>query len=78
MFYPAIMVTLSTILFAVLPAAALPLPYIVAAINQGFLNASLMLVARTIYSKDVAKFYNFFLFANAASSIALNRFLYGE
>ncbi|CAJ1018955.1 hypothetical protein IOCL1545_000183600, partial [Leishmania shawi] len=60
------------------PAAALPLPYIVAALGNGFLAGVAILVTRTIFAKDPAKHYHFCFTASMLASLVFNRFLYGE
>ncbi|PBJ79923.1 protein associated with differentiation 4 [Trypanosoma cruzi cruzi] len=69
---------LSLVLFLVVPRAALPLPYVLAALGNGFSAASLVLVYRTVFAKDPAKHYNFIFLALVCSTIFLNRLLYGE
>ncbi|EKF29455.1 hypothetical protein MOQ_006762 [Trypanosoma cruzi marinkellei] len=71
-------VILSLVLFLVMPRAALPLPYVLAAIGNGFGAASIVLVTRTIFAKDPAKHYNFIFLSVVISTILLNRLLYGE
>ncbi|KAF8283389.1 putative protein associated with differentiation 8 [Trypanosoma cruzi] len=73
-----VFVILSLVLFLVVPRAALPLPYLLAAIGNGFSAASLVLVSRTVFAKDPAKHYNFLFLALVSSTIFLNRLLYGE
>ncbi|EKF27533.1 hypothetical protein MOQ_008741, partial [Trypanosoma cruzi marinkellei] len=69
---------LSLILFLVVPKAALPLPYVLTALGNGFGAASIVLVSRTVFAKDPAKHYNFIFLASMSSTIFLNRLLYGE
>lgn len=78
LFLPSTFVLISMLLFLVLPKAALPLPYAVAAIGNGFCAAVTILVTRTIFAKDSAKHYNFCFVATAFSTVLLNRLLYGE
>ncbi|EKF27579.1 hypothetical protein MOQ_008692, partial [Trypanosoma cruzi marinkellei] len=73
-----VFVILSLILFLVVPNAALPLPFVLAAFGNGFGAASLVLVSRTVFAKDPAKHYNFIFLASMSSTIFLNRLLYGE
>ncbi|KAF8302936.1 putative protein associated with differentiation 8 [Trypanosoma cruzi] len=73
-----VFVILSLVLFLVVPRAALPLPYVLAALGNGFGAASLVLVSRTVFAKDPAKHYNFCFLASLFSTIFLNRLLYGE
>ncbi|ORC88547.1 uncharacterized protein TM35_000161850 [Trypanosoma theileri] len=78
LFFPVICVMLSMIFFLVLPKAALPLPYIMAALGNGFCAAVIVIVARTIFAKDPAKHYNFCFLGTMFSVIFLNRLTYGE
>ncbi|KAG5510430.1 hypothetical protein GH5_06629 [Leishmania sp. Ghana 2012 LV757] len=71
-------VIISIVLFLVLPAAALPLPYVIAAIGNGFYNGVMLLVISTIFAKDPAKHYHFCFSALVLSGVVFNRFLYGE
>ncbi|PWU84615.1 putative protein associated with differentiation 4 [Trypanosoma cruzi] len=77
-YFADVFVILSLVLFLVVPRAALPLPYVLAAIGNGFSAASLVLVSRTVFAKDPAKHYNFYFLASLLSTIFLNRLLYGE
>ncbi|GET86678.1 hypothetical protein, conserved [Leishmania tarentolae] len=78
LFFPTTCTIVSVVLFLVLPAAALPLPYIVAALGNGFFNGCAILVTRTIFAKDPAKHYHFCLSGYMSASLVFNRFLYGE
>ncbi|AIN96583.1 membrane transporter, putative [Leishmania panamensis] len=78
LFIPNTSIIIAIVLFLALPKQALPVPYVIAAIGNGFLAATTILITRTIYAKDPAKHYHFCFLSTAASSIALNRFLYGE
>ncbi|KAL7700287.1 protein associated with differentiation 4 [Lotmaria passim] len=78
LFFPTTSIIVAIILFLVLPAAALPLPYVVAAFGNGFCAASQILVTRTIFAKDPAKHYHFCFSSTMVATIVLNRFLYGE
>ncbi|KAK7194138.1 Protein Associated with Differentiation [Novymonas esmeraldas] len=71
-------VIVSCLLFLVLPARALPLPYVIAAIGNGFINGVILLVTRTIFAKDPAKHYHLCFTALVFSAVLFNRFLYGE
>ncbi|KAK7194133.1 Protein Associated with Differentiation [Novymonas esmeraldas] len=78
LFFPTSTIITSIVLFLTLPAVALPLPYVIAALGNGFCAASQILVARTIFAKDPAKHYHFCFSATMVASVLLNRFLYGE
>ncbi|KAF5216057.1 putative protein associated with differentiation 8 [Trypanosoma cruzi] len=77
-YFADVFVILSLVLFLVVPRAALPLPYVLAAMGNGFGAASIVLVTRTIFAKDPAKHYNFIFSSVVFSTILLNRLLYGE
>ncbi|PBJ79911.1 protein associated with differentiation 4 [Trypanosoma cruzi cruzi] len=77
-YFADVFVILSLVLFLVMPRAALPLPYVLAAMGNGFGAASIVLVTRTIFAKDPAKHYNFIFSSVVFSTILLNRLLYGE
>ncbi|KAK7194136.1 Protein Associated with Differentiation [Novymonas esmeraldas] len=77
-FFPTTCIIVSIVLFLVLPASALPLPYVIAALGNGFLAGVTLLVTRTIFAKDPAKHYHFLFFATMSASLVFNRFLYGE
>ncbi|ESL05618.1 hypothetical protein TRSC58_06726 [Trypanosoma rangeli SC58] len=78
LFGSVICALLSTTLFLVLPKAALPLPYVIASLGNGFSAATFVLVARVLFAKDPGKHYNFFFIATMGSTILLNRLMYGE
>ncbi|KAG5510429.1 hypothetical protein GH5_06628 [Leishmania sp. Ghana 2012 LV757] len=78
LFFPTTTIIISIVLFLTLPAAALPLPYVVAALGNGFLAGVIILVPRTIFAKDPAKHYHFCFTASMMASLVFNRFLYGE
>ncbi|KAK7194132.1 Protein Associated with Differentiation [Novymonas esmeraldas] len=78
LFLPTGSVIISLVLFLTLPAVALPLPYVIAALGNGFLAATIVLVSRTIFAKDAAKHYNFCFTATMTGSIFHNRLIFGE
>ncbi|ORC88540.1 uncharacterized protein TM35_000161780 [Trypanosoma theileri] len=78
LFFPTVSIMIAVILFLTLPAAALPLPYVIGALGNGFGAAVIVLVSRTIFAKDSAKHYDFCYLAVMLSAIVLNRFVYGE
>ncbi|KEG13174.1 hypothetical protein DQ04_01171070 [Trypanosoma grayi] len=78
LFFPTTSIIVAVVLFLTLPAAALPLPYVIAAMGNGFGAAIIVLVSRTIFAKDSAKHYDFCYVAVMLSAIILNRFAYGE
>ncbi|KAK7200093.1 Protein Associated with Differentiation [Novymonas esmeraldas] len=78
LFFPTGSFIASLVLFLTLPAPALPLPYVVSAIGNGFLAGVMLLLTRTIFARDPAKHYNFCFTAALVAAIVHNRFLYGE
>ncbi|RHW71670.1 Protein Associated with Differentiation [Trypanosoma brucei equiperdum] len=78
MFVPSVCIITMLTLILTLPKAALPLPYFIAALSNGFTAAIIALVTRTIFAKDPAKHYNFCFLGSVLSAIFLNRLLYGE
>ncbi|KEG06185.1 hypothetical protein DQ04_15411000 [Trypanosoma grayi] len=76
--FPVVCVILSLVLFLVLPKSALVVPYVTAALGNGFCAAAVVLVTRTIFAKDPAKHYNFCFVATVVSTVLLNRLTYGE
>ncbi|KAK7194135.1 Protein Associated with Differentiation [Novymonas esmeraldas] len=78
LFLPTGSIIVSIVLFLTLPAVALPLPYIVAALGNGFCAATQILVTRTIFAKDPAKHYHFCFSSTMIATIVFNRLLYGE
>ncbi|KAK7194137.1 Protein Associated with Differentiation [Novymonas esmeraldas] len=78
LFFPTGSIIIAIILFLTLPARVLPLPYIIAALGNGFLAGVTILVTRTIFARDPAKHYNFCFTATMLASLVFNRFLYGE
>ncbi|CCW63493.1 unnamed protein product [Phytomonas sp. EM1] len=78
LFFPVVPTILTFVLFLILPVSALPLPYVVVALSNGFSVAVCVLLTRTIYARDSALHYNFCFIAVGASSVVFNRFLYAE
>nr|CCD16936.1 unnamed protein product [Trypanosoma congolense IL3000] len=78
LFVPSCCIIVMQTLFLSLPKAALPLPFFINAISNGFMAAIIALVSRTIFAKDPAKHYNFCFLGSVLSAIFLNRLLYGE
>lgn len=77
-FLPTTMVTISIVLFLILPGRSLLLAYTVVAFGNGFCASVLILVMRTIYAKDAAKHYNVGMNGLWVSALLFNRLLYGE
>lgn len=77
-FIPTVAVLLSSSLLLVAPRQLLLIPFILCALGNGFTAASVVLVMRTLYAKDIANHYNFTSVATIASAILLNKLLYGN
>ncbi|KAH9599058.1 Nodulin-like [Trypanosoma melophagium] len=64
--------------FALLPQQALILPFFLGAFGNGAGWGVGVLAARMMYAKDIGKHYNFLFSSGIVSTIALNRFMFGE
>ncbi|RNF12091.1 hypothetical protein TraAM80_00508 [Trypanosoma rangeli] len=78
LFVPSVLVVVALLLLLLLPIHALPLPCFIFAFVSGATAAAVVIVLRTIFAEDVAKHYNFCSVAGIASSLLMNRVLYGE
>ncbi|EPY31143.1 hypothetical protein STCU_03601 [Strigomonas culicis] len=79
LFFPTSASFFALVLFLALPGnLSLLLPFMIIALGNGFVNAAVVLTARTIYAKESAKHYHFYFLAMACSSIVFVRGLYGE
>lgn len=78
LFIPSTAVLLSSLLLLFAPKELLVVPFVLTALANGFSAATVVLVMRTLYAKDIANHYNFMSLASVAASILLNKLLYGE
>nr|CCD15539.1 unnamed protein product [Trypanosoma congolense IL3000] len=78
LFAPAACIVTMLTLFLAVPKVALPLPFFIGAIANGFMGATIVLVSRTLFARDPAKHYYFCYVGSLLSAIFLNRLLYGE
>ncbi|RNF27562.1 uncharacterized protein Tco025E_00212 [Trypanosoma conorhini] len=78
LFVPSVLSVVALVLLLVLPTHALPLPCFLMALVNGSAAAAIVIVLRTIFAADVAKHYNFCSIAGIASSLLMNRMVYGE
>lgn len=78
--YPvsSVVAVIGATLLLVLPASALLLPFVLLSMSYGFIWATTALCTRLMFSKDIGKHYNFGFLSAVASTICLNRFLFGE
>jgi MFS family permease len=79
-FYPvsSLIAVIGAALLLVLPASALLLPFVLLSMSYGFIWATTALCTRLMFAKDVGKHYNFGFLSAVASTVCLNRFLFGE
>ncbi|CBH10107.1 hypothetical protein, conserved [Trypanosoma brucei gambiense DAL972] len=72
-----LMLCIAFLLFALLPANALILPFFLGALGNGAGWGSGVLAFRIMYSQDLGKHYNFGFSSGIVSTIALNLFMFG-
>lgn len=72
------MAVLGASLLLVVPAAVLLLPMVLLSMAYGFIWASTALCIRLMFAHDVGKHYNFCFLGAVASTICINRFMFGE
>ncbi|CBH10110.1 hypothetical protein, conserved [Trypanosoma brucei gambiense DAL972] len=72
-----LMLCIAFLLFALLPANALILPFFLGALGNGAGWGSGVLAFRIMYSQDLGKHYNFGFSSGVAATIALNLFMFG-
>lgn len=78
LFVPTAAVLVSTCLLLVVPKQLLLAPFVFAALGNGFTAATVVLVMRSLYARDMAMHYNCTSVAAIASSIVFNKLMYGE
>ncbi|EPY25096.1 hypothetical protein AGDE_12022 [Angomonas deanei] len=76
-FIPNATVILSLIFFLTLPPGVLPLAFVINSFGNGFLNATMILITRTLYAKDPAKHYHICYCASSFGLLIFNLALYG-
>ncbi|CBH10109.1 hypothetical protein, conserved [Trypanosoma brucei gambiense DAL972] len=72
-----LMLCIAFLLFALLPANALVLPFFLGSLGNGAGWGSVVLAFRIMYSQDLGKHYHFGFSSGVAATIALNRFMFG-
>lgn len=77
LFIPSLIMFFSAVLLLFVRKEWLLLPFGLTALGNGFSAATVVLVMRTLYAKDVANHYNCMSIASIAASILLNQMLYG-
>lgn len=78
--YPvsSLVAILGLIFLLVLPVEAILVPLVLLSMSYGFIWATSALCVRQMFACDVGKHYNWCFFGAVASSIALNRYCFGE
>ncbi|KPI90698.1 hypothetical protein ABL78_0134 [Leptomonas seymouri] len=79
-FFPvsAILLFFAYLLFAVIPADGLILPFFLGAMGTGMGWGLGALCVRIVYANDIGKHYNFMFSSGFVCTIALNRFMFGS
>ncbi|KAK7198760.1 Nodulin-like protein [Novymonas esmeraldas] len=78
LFIPTLILLAASVLLLVVQKEWLLLPFGLTALGNGFSAASVVLVMRTLYAKDVANHYNCMSLASLVASVLLNQVLYGS
>ncbi|CAM42782.1 hypothetical protein, unknown function [Leishmania braziliensis MHOM/BR/75/M2904] len=76
-FIPSLIVLAASLMLLFVRKELLLIPFGLTALGNGFSAASVVLVMRTLYAKDVANHYNFMSLPSLAASVLLNQMLYG-
>lgn len=74
----SILLFLAYLLFAVIPADGLILPFLLGSIGTGMGWGLGALCVRIVYARDIGKHYNFMYSSGFICTIALNRFMFGN
>lgn len=77
LFIPSLIMLAASVLLLVVRTEWLLIPFGLTALGNGFSAASVVLVMRTLYAKDVANHYNCMSLASLVASVLLNQMLYG-
>ncbi|GET91328.1 hypothetical protein, unknown function [Leishmania tarentolae] len=78
LFIPSLIVLAASLLLLFVQKEWLLIPFALTALGNGFSAASIVLVMRTLYAKDVANHYNCMSLSSLAGSVLLNQMLYGN
>ncbi|GET90438.1 hypothetical protein, conserved [Leishmania tarentolae] len=73
----AVLLFAAYLLFAVIPANGLIVPFLLGSIGTGMGWGLGALSVRIVYANDIGKHYNFMFSSGFVSTIALNRFMFG-
>ncbi|CAJ1010317.1 putative Nodulin-like [Leishmania naiffi] len=73
----AVLLFISYLLFAVIPAEGLVLPFLLGSMGTGMGWGLGALSVRIVYARDIGKHYNFMYSSGFVSTIVLNRFMFG-
>lgn len=78
LFIPSLIVLAASLMLLFLRKEWLLISFGLTALGNGFSAASIVLVMRTLYAKDVANHYNCMSLSSLAGSVLLNQMLYGN
>lgn len=78
LFIPSLIMLTASLLLLFVRKEWLLIPFGLTALGNGFSAATVVLVMRTLYAKDVANHYNCMSLSSLAASVLLNQVLYGE
>ncbi|CAC9521947.1 hypothetical protein, unknown function [Leishmania infantum JPCM5] len=78
LFIPSLIVLAASLMLLFAQKEWLLISFGLTALGNGFSAASIVLVMRTLYAKDVANHYNCMSLSSLASSVLLNQMLYGN
>ncbi|KAG5471542.1 hypothetical protein LSCM1_01636 [Leishmania martiniquensis] len=78
LFIPSLILLTASLMLLFVWKEWLLIPFGLTALGNGFSAASVVLVMRTLYAKDVANHYNFMSLSSLTSSLLLNQMLYGN
>lgn len=77
LFIPSLVMLSASLMLLFVRQEWLLVPFGLTALGNGFSAASVVLVMRTLYAKDVANHYNCMSLSSLAGSVLLNQMLYG-
>ncbi|KAG5471874.1 hypothetical protein LSCM4_03435 [Leishmania orientalis] len=78
LFIPSLILLAASLMLLSVRREWLLIPFGLTALGNGFSAASVVLVMRTLYAKDVANHYNCMSLSSLTSSLLLNQLLYGS
>lgn len=80
LFFPlsSLFLAFGFLLMALVPAKAIVVPFVLAAVGNGMGWGLGVLCVRIVYAEDIGKHYNFMWSAGLVATVALNRFMFGD